>query len=465
MPRIYTASQSNPELIAIEGMWWLPDTPEKRIFGILNFNADKGAILTLKNLLVSDLVDTGEQIIHGESDGIKFTLFYSIQGKSEISFGINSNSIKQEWNSNLVFRGIHSLNPEDTKFESIVFETHLLDQWINHPKFNRQMSGGEIAVSLNIPQAFTFQIDNFTKGEIHFSRREKSSNLNLEIYVYPYIEIKRDTGLGVLEFQRNILRPLLYCVSLCTTGTDYVYSTTGFFKEELDDTVREVQIFSPFLMSSKDPQVINVYKHWIKFSQDINYSTEMLRKWFENYREKQEIFKEYFAIRYAENSYLEDDFFRVFKVIESWFNSEIGNFKGDDFAEFDELLERVKYQVSEEDFGEIQSKFINNLSSRESLRILIGRQVPQIQEALSGWKDFLKLCLNTRNKYAHILSRRGNEVFTPNQQHVARYILDLMFTSELMRMLELSESEYNKALQLNDSWNYMKQHLSTIQPD
>ncbi len=107
------------EELEYNGVWWLPDEPEKRFYGILKFTPSEGAILDLMGSfrdIKDDILKHKEyEIILGiSSDGKYITLYKCFEIRSTISLpGITSSSIYGEF----VFVGFHFYKPEDIKFK------------------------------------------------------------------------------------------------------------------------------------------------------------------------------------------------------------------------------------------------------------------------------------------------------------------------------------------------------------
>ena len=121
-----------------EGIWWLPDKPEKQISGTLRFTPNEGAILEL----IGSFKDTKDilkpEIILGISNGKKITLhkcFETFGTKSNVSFpGLLTSSFY----ANEIFVGAHFQKSEDIKFRELSIRYSYLDEWVNISGFNIQ---------------------------------------------------------------------------------------------------------------------------------------------------------------------------------------------------------------------------------------------------------------------------------------------------------------------------------------
>ena len=115
-----------------EGIWWLPDKPEKRISGTLRFTPNEGVILEL----IGSFKDTKDilkpEIILGISNGKKITLHKCFETKP------NNVSVPESLSfyADEVFVGAHFQKSEDIKFRKLCIRYSYLDEWVNIFEFN-----------------------------------------------------------------------------------------------------------------------------------------------------------------------------------------------------------------------------------------------------------------------------------------------------------------------------------------
>ena len=67
-----------------EGIWWLPDEPEKQVSGTLRFTPNEGAILDLIGSF-KDIKEINKIILGISSNGKNITLHKCFETKSNVS--------------------------------------------------------------------------------------------------------------------------------------------------------------------------------------------------------------------------------------------------------------------------------------------------------------------------------------------------------------------------------------------
>jgi hypothetical protein len=126
------------ESFECNGYWWIPNTPEKKVYGTLKFVPRDGAILELMGFFDQKISSKEKQsgtsfenieIILGlSSEGKEITLHtcFNIQNTQLIGKGIS----KSKFVVSFVFLGFHFERKEDIEFKSVFVNYHLLDEWV-----------------------------------------------------------------------------------------------------------------------------------------------------------------------------------------------------------------------------------------------------------------------------------------------------------------------------------------------
>ena len=137
-----------------EGIWWLPDKPEKQVSGTLRFTPNEGAILDL----IGSFKDTKEinkmlelEIILGiSSNGKNITLHKCFETKSNVSV---PRLLTSSFYANEVFVGAHFQKSEDIKFRELSICYSYLDEWVNISGFNIQYPDkSEVVIKYKQPE-------------------------------------------------------------------------------------------------------------------------------------------------------------------------------------------------------------------------------------------------------------------------------------------------------------------------
>ena len=125
------------------GYWWLPDNPEKEVFGTLNYRPDAASELILEGSFQgfnSDPLDyLSNIVIHGRTArGIGCTLVDAYQKSSKMNM---PGTITSEFFCNSIFIGKELIMPDEDTFESAIVEFNGLSSWLLRNPFNRARLG------------------------------------------------------------------------------------------------------------------------------------------------------------------------------------------------------------------------------------------------------------------------------------------------------------------------------------
>jgi len=126
------------EKFKIGGYWWLPGTPEKRIYGQLIYRPENVTELELEGSFKESLKDTFEYIssplIYGETtNGISCTLVDAHEKPQTVH---SSGNIASIFFCNKLFIGKELLDPDNALFESALVQFSDFSTWLSHNPFN-----------------------------------------------------------------------------------------------------------------------------------------------------------------------------------------------------------------------------------------------------------------------------------------------------------------------------------------
>ncbi len=135
------------ESFEYQGYWWLPDTPEEQVPGILRFDPDEGATLNLVGSFggIKGSSGTMEDLFPSPESGL--ILGFSVNGKAITlsncnmtrgSFGMPGFPTST-YSSSMIFVGEHFERPEDIGFEGLSVEYAHLEEWVSISGFVLKM--------------------------------------------------------------------------------------------------------------------------------------------------------------------------------------------------------------------------------------------------------------------------------------------------------------------------------------
>ena len=126
------------EKFKIGGYWWLPGTPEKRIYGQLTYLPEDVTELELEGSFKESLKETFEYIstplIYGETtNGISCTMIDAHEKSQTVH---SSGNIVSTFFCNRLLIGNELFDPNSTLFESALVQFTDCSTWLSHNPFN-----------------------------------------------------------------------------------------------------------------------------------------------------------------------------------------------------------------------------------------------------------------------------------------------------------------------------------------
>jgi len=211
--------------IEYRGQWWLPEYPERSIYGALTFSQEKGAVLSLEGSFTHD-PNIGElfnpPIVNGiSSTGIRITLSRCLGKGLTISSGGNSTSKLYAHN---VFAGAHFKNEDDISFNVVEADFSHLYNWLGISGFKHRHKGEEIHIRFKRPESINALINSQIALTMGFGYAYNPMNLR-------EVDLKQSTGIRLLPVEkmnyydfREVIRQFQDFLSLATM--EYVYPTS-----------------------------------------------------------------------------------------------------------------------------------------------------------------------------------------------------------------------------------------------
>lgn len=459
--KLSTLAQFNDELIDIEGEWWITGSETNKKYGVLNFDSKNRGVLKLRGQLLNDFLDPGEMTIFGECAGRKYTLFSAQMTHGEIKMSGNSLVARQDFITNLIYVDVHSINQSELKFSKFRFETHLLESWLATRDYKLSETDEEYLLTLSRQPKREFHIrENFDLA-ICYQGGYRMSSKNVEFHNFPHFESTHNDPISVGEFHRAVLMPLLNFMTLANANTDFLYNLVGTCTSVSDEDVpHEVKILSAFRMSPVTANPEKEYRHWI----DPN-SAELekyLSNWLSLYQSQEIILDEYFASKYNEDVYLEDQFFRIAKTVDSWARTVIKSKKSTS-DEALEILVQVESILSAEQFLYLENRLNASDSMKEFILNLIMKQDDLIIDYMTNWTLFVKRLVDTRNKYAHVVQK--NDLLTFDEMYIAQNLLGLVLTHELLSYIGVPAEVIRSKTQTSSQFQIMRQAKLRMRED
>ena len=362
-----------------EGIWWLPDKPEKQISGTLRFTPNEGAILELIGSFkdTKDIMLKPEIILGISSNGKKITLHKCFETKSNISFpGLLTSSFY----ANEVFVGAHFQKSEDIKFRELSIRYSYLDEWVNISGFNIT-DEKEIVIKYKQPEPIQASIGEDCKIFIDFQFTYSPPSIvqkEASIKQRTYIRIEHSVEKSLEEYW-NIMRHIQNFLSFGVTEPVYPLTVKGI-TESIEDMPYnlpvEVEIYHHSPEVSKTPKTLYPYDMLFTFKDISDRFEILLKNWFEKADTLGPVYDLYFGTLYNPRMYLQHQFLSLIQAIEVYHRRKFeGKYLSDDdyepiYEKFEEFINELAIEPSFKEALKSKLKYGNEYSLRKRLKDL-----------------------------------------------------------------------------------------------
>ncbi len=403
-----------------KGVWWLPETPQKRVRGMLIVSNEE-VILELtdsledKNIcehiqeIISPRLKTLNIILGISVDGKKITLYKCTERLSNANF--REELIFPLFHPHLTFIGTHFQKKEDIKFKKLYIHYSYLDKWVNVSGFKIEpdMLKKEIVIKYKHPEPICASIGEDYKISIDFESTAPiiPSSIQKEVNVKQktYIKIESSTEKSLEEYDNDILL-LQYFLSLGVTEPVYPLAIKGLTKASDEGTV-EI-LYNQLQETFKVPE-----KSFVKMLftyRDISDQFEtLIGNWFKKADTLKPVYDLYFGILYNPWMYLEYQFLGLTQAIEAYHRRV---FKGKYLSDEDyvPICQKIIKEFANELCGTNSSfkeawkskmKYGNEYSLRKRLKDLFEKHQEIFKPFIENKKLFIGKVVDTRNYLTH----------------------------------------------------------------
>ncbi|MBL4654151.1 MAG: hypothetical protein JKY53_15005 [Flavobacteriales bacterium] len=395
----------------IEGFWWFPDNPERKVAGILH-HTPSGFNLHLMGTL-TDLTTFQNQfeyeIIHGVStEGKPITLYKCITGSYTANLPQYAIS---NYNVLMIFQGVHFSKKEDIKFSQIHSHLTHFDEWVGVSGFNvdvEQMKKGIFGMTYTQPQEIKFELDENFSSSIFFGvshHFEHVGEKRQEIHQRIVLSIESHKQTSFFEFQDKLSDIRKFLSFACQKSIHPIDVTCII--ESHDDTSKQnsksrIQIyFQQFDMSNtiKEIHSMNMLFTYRDIHENLSHYFKI---WFENKSLLEPTYNIYFGIIDNNHMYLDQEFLQLSHALESYHR------RTSDQTEVDQETHRTRINSIITSIPKEYQEWLKNklsFSNEISLRTRLGILLEQFPFVLENYDDdkkpFMKFIVDTRNYLTH----------------------------------------------------------------
>ena len=436
-----------------EGIWWLPDKPEKQVSGTLRFTPNEGAILDL----IGSFKDTKEinkmlelEIILGiSSNGKNITLHKCFETKSNVSV---PRLLTSSFYANEVFVGAHFQKSEDIKFRELSICYSYLDEWVNISGFNIQYPDKrEVVIKYKQPEPIQASIGEDCKMFIDFQvtivQKEASIKQRTYIRIEPSVEKS-------LEEYWNIMRDIQNFLSLGVTEPVYPLTITGI--TEANNSPVEIYYHSPEI--SKVPKTLCMLFTF----KDISDRFEILLKnWFENADTLGPVYDLYFGTLYNPRMYLQHQFLSLIQAIEAYHRRKFeGKYLSNDdyepiYEKFKKFINELAIEPSFKEALKSKLKYGNEHSLRKRLKDIFEKYKEVVDDFIEDKDIFVNRVVDTRNYLTHYDKNLMEKAVDGEQLYYVTQQLKIVIVICLLSELGFNFKEIKNLLARNRRYKYV----------
>ena len=397
------------------GWWWIPENPDDSVPGTLKFSQEEGLRLSLQGSLGDTQVMGGDvglgkplPLILGLVPDLRVTLVAASPTRRQLhSPGFDT----MEYRVGIAYLGEHIEITEDLKFSKLELQLTDLGGWMAERKVYWRTPRPDDPTKR---YEFGYEHQNADPEPIEhgtaavgYRVRMQQTTLSAELNVSPVIRFELEESLGIDDWHRQYLRPVVNLLSLAMAQAVQL-SEVNVFPRDSDkkDGVQVVaRHFVTEHLSSSAPTPDKML--FSRRDLDITFG-ELLRRWLTAHRELEPILNLYFSIGRSPAMYLEHQFLSTVQALEGYHRLRFGGFElpADRHAQ---RLEAILGAIPEQyhDWLQKELTFSNELNLAGRLRALIAIA----GDVFTPWTpnsrkkaSFVRKVVGTRNYLTHYAS-------------------------------------------------------------
>ena len=451
-----------------EGIWWLPDKPEKQVPGTLRFTPNEGAILKLIGSF-KDAKDINKmlepEIILGiSSNGKNITLHKCFETEPNVSVpGLPTSSFY----ANEVFVGAHFQKSEDIKFRELFICYSYLDEWVNISGFNIQHPNEkETVIKYKKPEPIQASIYEDCKIKIFIDIQDTYPTIvqkEASIKQITYIRIEHSVEKSLKEYW-NIMRLIQNFLSLGVTEPVYPLTVKGITESIKDKPYNlpvEIEIYRHSPEVSKTSKTLYPQDMLFTFK-DISDRFEIfLKNWFEKADTLGPVYDLYFGTLYNPRMYLQHQFLSLIQAIEAYHRRKFeGKYLSDDYykpiyEKFKEFIKELDIEPSFKKALESKLKYGNEYSLRKRLKDLFEKYKEVVDDFIEDKDIFINRVVDTRNYLTHYDKNLREKAVDGEQLYYVTQQLKIVIVICLLSELGFNFKEIKNLLAKNRRYKYV----------
>ena len=456
-----------------KGYWWLPETPDKQVPGLLSHTEKETKLELFGELYEESLAEKGivkqprpVPLILGwlEDQGV-CTLYKNHMTGQKIHVPGGAGSTN--WSSQSLFIGKHFPKPEDIAFSSMGVNYTNLEEWVSEPPFkapDHKMEGDKLVgyesayvardpVEVEIPTLdATLKIECAPRFIHGFSSRTQEYADFVSLY---------PKGPQHLDWYLTAFKDWAGLLTLLVGEPVYEKRMIGYAPpngEAAETDEKEVSVYLHHKGRQQgDPKhpyemlvALPMFKHWFP---------EAVKKWFENSTTLRDVYSLFFSSLYSPGAFLESEFLSLVQALESFSRTRGGADLYVTEGVYQGIRERLLAAIPEGiDEGlkaslEGHIHFGNQHSLKRRVEAILGSLEPDTLKLFCpAPAEFRKKVVDTRNYLAHWDMKSKKKVLRGTALWVANQRLRLLLTILLLKETCFQEKPIRERLQTHPKW-------------
>jgi len=440
------------------GYFWLPESPDKKIFGTLTI-LNGGST----ELEVIGLFHDGIKAIHDDNVNFKMiigfvedegyvTLLDSFYSKKNISFGAIS---KSKLVVNCVFSRVSFEEDKDILFNTLSFSVDCLDEWVGFTGINveNNYEARSSVVTYNPIESISYSLKNGMRLELGFAHTLPG---------YPNITEVKITQRAYFRLVSDEPRPLLDFTSI-------IYKITNFLCFAVDETVSIKNIYgsinkapqtsipptynipipiyyqsSPFV--EIEPKV-NFHRMLFTFGLIKNNFEVVINNWIDAYSILEPAFNLYFSTKTNAQKYLEGKFLALAQGLETY-HRRTSDEKLMDEIQFQTLVESILQHCPEENKEWLSMRLMhgNEIPLRKRLTQLI-KPFKRHIGSTKVMNKFISTITDTRNYLTHYDKSSQSKAAQGIELYPICLKMESIFQLNFMKTICFTDGEIDNAVE------------------
>lgn len=442
------------ETIVRSGYFWLPETPDEKVYGTLTISNGGDAELEVTGLIGgrNNIIDDFPRII-GEVEKDGYVTLENCFYTSRCFMGTSKSHVCV----NRVLSGVAYSEGEDVTFNTLSFSVDCLDQWVyvSGLKKESNLNGNESLIAYKLPDTFSYALTNGMKLQICFSYNESREFESATIQQKTYFKLISQSLKPLAEFT-DIAYKITYflCFAIGTTVSLKEMSATSseIYREIGKDKKKYLQpiyiYYSSIPFSEKEP---NIYNHQMLFTfANIKENTQKtINKWVDAYEIIDSAINLYFSAKMGAHKYSESKFLALAQCLEIY-HRRTANKKLMENSTFEELVDTVIQSCPGEHIEWLKGRLC--YGNEVNLTQRIKELVDPLKEYFGTSKErkrFVSSVVAIRNYLTHYSEPLRIDTADPREIWKLSDKMDVLFQFHLLKTLKIDEMLISSILDNN----------------